>query len=238
MYIREGPIYVFILGDFGIARGIPGPGIAVTVVGSRGFMAPEVEEGRPCSQKADMFGLGKCMGFIHDGTPASELWQNLCADLTKLEPDQRPTANEVYCSILRHLEQGGNYTHHGHSIRPQTHQPRVTAAPLGLGMHPDITPMPFGMQTNLTPSLFGMHPHPPPPFCVESIHTPRLGGLPPSILFAPYSNAPVISSPPLQPITIGDPRSAMFSPSNITASFQTPTGSMNPTVATGGWIWP
>jgi len=236
MYIRDNSTYIFKLGDFGIARGIPGPGIPVTMIGARGFAAPEVERGMPCNQKADMYGLGKCMEFIHNGTPASGLWWQLCTNLTDLEPCGRQTAEEVYRSILRHLEQGGNHKHHGHSIRPLPQQPSVSAAPLRFGMQPHPTPPLFGMQSHPTPQFY-MQPHPMPP----PIQTPLLVQPPFSILCAPTSNATAISPLSLQSITtgnVGGPRPVMsitasvLSPQYITASFQTARGSLNPSEAT------
>jgi len=226
MYIRDNSTYVFKLADFGIARGIPGPGIPVTMIGTGGFAAPEVEGGLPYNQKADMYSLGKCMAFIHDETPAFGLWWQLCTNLTDLDPCRRQNAKEVYHSIRRHLEQGGDHKHHGHSIRRQTQQPLVIAAPLGLCMQPHPTSPLFGIQSHLTP-----------PFCMQPIQPP-LFVEPLSTLYAP---ATANFQLPIQSITPGNgggPRSAMrttasvLSPQNITASFQTARGSLSPSEVT------
>ena len=240
MYICDNSTYVFKLADFGIARGIPGPGIAVTIIGSRGFAAPEVEGGLPYNQKADMYSLGKCMGFIHDGTQASGLWWQLRTNLTDLDPCRRQNANEVYRSIRRHLEQRGNHNHHGHSIRPQTQQPRGIVAPFRFDMRPHPTPLPLGMQLNPTPPPFGMSSHPTqPPFCMQPIQSPLRAEPPLSIFYAPASTA--FFPLPIQFTTgnVGGPRSAtrtpasMLSPQDITASFRTARGSLSPFEVTG-----
>ena len=227
MYIRDNSTYVFKLADFGIARGIPGPGIPVTMIGTGGFAAPEVEGGLPYNQKADMYSLGKCMGFIHDGTHASGLWWQLRTNLTDLDPCRRQNAKEVYHSIRRHLEQGGDHKHHGHSIRRQTQQPLVIAAPLGLCMQPHPTSPLFGIQSHLTP-----------PFCMQPIQSPLRVEPPLSICYAAASTA--FFPLPIQFTTgnVGGPRSAMrttasvLSPQNITASFQTARCSLSPSEVT------
>lgn len=57
------------IGDFGFARPLGSTTQATSVLGTIGFMAPEISAGRPYDKKSDLFALGCVFGEMMNGKP-------------------------------------------------------------------------------------------------------------------------------------------------------------------------
>jgi eukaryotic-like serine/threonine-protein kinase len=54
--------------DFGLARAVAGPDERGAVLGTRGFMAPEQEQGRDVDARADVYALGAILSWLCEGS--------------------------------------------------------------------------------------------------------------------------------------------------------------------------
>lgn len=88
----------FKLADFGIARQTPVPGQLATSVGTRWYMAPEVNVTSQYSQynqQVDVYSLGRVMIYMNPQARPNSRWFNIVQQLTALNPSQRLFAYQV-----------------------------------------------------------------------------------------------------------------------------------------------
>jgi eukaryotic-like serine/threonine-protein kinase len=91
--------------DFGVALDIDGrngfePTASGVVLGTRGYLAPEVARGEPASPRSDVYGLAKVLtGFLGAGTPVDPVVAAALAGATAERPDERPDAAHLAIAL-------------------------------------------------------------------------------------------------------------------------------------------
>jgi aminoglycoside phosphotransferase (APT) family kinase protein len=88
--------------DFGVAQA---GGAAVdrdTVLGTRGFMAPEQERGREVDARADVFSLGALLAWLVEASSPPRALRAICARAMAVDPgDRYPSAEALAADVAR-----------------------------------------------------------------------------------------------------------------------------------------
>ena len=75
--------------DFGAARAAADAHEGGTVLGTRGFMAPEQERGRDVDARADVYALGAILSWLCEGMKAPRPLRSICDRAMAVAPDDR-----------------------------------------------------------------------------------------------------------------------------------------------------
>jgi len=90
------------LTDFGIARGADTTALTQTgnVMGTLKYMAPEVREGRPATERSDLYSCGVVLRECAGERSAGESFDALVRRLTEPDPERRPPSASAALALL------------------------------------------------------------------------------------------------------------------------------------------
>ena len=89
--------------DFGVARAAAERHEGGTVLGTRGFMAPEQERGRDVDARADVYALGAILGWLCEGMKVPRPLRSICDRAMAPAPSDRyGSAAELAADVARY----------------------------------------------------------------------------------------------------------------------------------------